>query len=77
VRPPRRRVLKAAQILFDGRSSAMDCTVRWLLQDGAGLALSTTTGLPMLFYLLISADGFDRPCRVIDKADRYAEVLFC
>jgi hypothetical protein len=77
VRPPRRRVLKAAQILFDGRSSAMDCTVRWLLQDGAGLALSTTTGLPMLFYLLISADGFDRPCRVIDSADRYAEVLFC
>jgi diguanylate cyclase (GGDEF)-like protein len=77
LRAPRRRVLKAAQILFNGRSSAVECTVRWLSEDGAGLALSTTAGLPALFYLLISADGFDRPCRVIDKAERYIEVLFC
>jgi diguanylate cyclase (GGDEF)-like protein len=73
----RRRVLKAAQILFNGRSSTIDCTVRWISEEGAGLAISTTVGLPDLFYLVIAADGFDRPCRVISKTDRHAEVSFC
>jgi diguanylate cyclase (GGDEF)-like protein len=74
---PRRRVLKAAQILFNGRSSTIDCTVRWLSDDGAGLAISTTIGLPELFYLVIAADGIDRPCRVVSRSERRAEVAFC
>jgi diguanylate cyclase (GGDEF)-like protein len=74
---PRRRVLKAAQILFNGRSSALDCTVRWLSEEGAGLSISTTVGLPKLFYLMIAPERVDRPCRVINQTARHVEVLFC
>jgi hypothetical protein len=74
---PRRRVLKAAQIVFNGRSSALDCTVRWLSEEGAGLSISTTVGLPKLFYLMIAPERVDRPCRVINQTARHVEVLFC
>jgi diguanylate cyclase (GGDEF)-like protein len=73
----RHRVLKAGQIVYDGRSSTIDCTVRWLSETGAGLAISTTVGLPKLFYLLILADGFDRPCRIVAQTARQIEVSFC
>jgi diguanylate cyclase (GGDEF)-like protein len=73
----RRRVLKAAQILFNGRSSTIDCTVRWVSDQGAGLAISSTVGLPELFYLVIAADGFDRPCRAVSRSERHVEVAFC
>jgi diguanylate cyclase (GGDEF)-like protein len=73
----RRRVLKAAQILFNGRSSTIDCTVRWISDEGAGLVISSTIGLPDLFYLVIAADGFDRPCRIVSRSERHVEVAFC
>jgi diguanylate cyclase (GGDEF)-like protein len=53
-----RRVLKAGQILFNGRSSTIDCTVRWLSDQGAGLDVSAGAGFPKFFYLLIQSDRF-------------------
>ena len=76
-RVARRRVLKAGQIVFNGRSSSVDCTVRWLSEEHAGLAISTSVGLPKLFYLVIAADGFDRPCRMVAQTARQIEVAFC
>jgi hypothetical protein len=60
----RRRVLKGGRILFNDRGSSMDCTVRSLSEDGAGIDVSSTIGLPKVFDLAIAADGFERACRM-------------
>jgi diguanylate cyclase (GGDEF)-like protein len=73
----RRRVLKAGQILFNGRSSTIDCTVRWISEEGAGVDMSAGPGLPKLFYLLIRSESFEKPCRVVSHRERHVEVAFC
>lgn len=73
----RRRVLKAGQILFNGRSSVVDCTVRSLSDEGAGLEVISSRGLPKLFYLIIPADNFDKPCRVVTQTEQKVEIAFC
>ncbi len=73
----RRRVLKAGHILFNGRSSSIDCTVKSLSDQGAGLEVSSSRGLPELFYLAIPADKFDRPCRMVSHTERSIELAFC
>jgi diguanylate cyclase (GGDEF)-like protein len=73
----RRRVLKAGQILFNGRSSTIDCTVRWLSEQGASVDVSAGAGIPKLFYLLIRSESFEKPCRVVSYRDRHVEVAFC
>ena len=73
----RRRVLKAGQILFNGRSSTIDCTVRWISKDGAGIDVSAGAGFPTVFYLLIRSDDFEKPCRIASKQERHIEVVFC
>jgi diguanylate cyclase (GGDEF)-like protein len=74
---PRRRVLKAGQILFNNRSSTMSCTVRLLSDQGAGLAVSNTAGVPGQFDLVIKSDGFDKPCRVVSRSQTHLDVYFC
>jgi diguanylate cyclase (GGDEF)-like protein len=73
----RRRVLKAGQILFNGRSSTMDCTVRALSDDGAGIDVSSTAGLPNKFDLIIRSDGFEKPCRIVAQSEKHIDVSFC
>ena len=73
----RRRVLKAGQILFNGRSSTIDCTVRWLSDQGAGLDVSAGAGFPKFFYLLIQPDRFEKPCSIVSYRERHIEVAFC
>ncbi|WP_442579428.1 sensor domain-containing diguanylate cyclase [Mesorhizobium sp. ASY16-5R] len=73
----RRRVLKAGLIHFNGRASTMDCTVRTLADDGAGLDLSSSYGLPAKFNLVIRSDGIDVPCRIVSQTERHLEVEFC
>jgi diguanylate cyclase (GGDEF)-like protein len=77
VLPDRRRALKAGQILFNGRSSTIDCTVRWLSEQGAGVDVSAGAGFPKLFYLLIRSESFEKPCRVVSHRERHVEVAFC
>jgi diguanylate cyclase (GGDEF)-like protein len=72
----RRRVLKAGQVLFNGRRSAIDCTVRSLSDAGAGLDVSSTLGIPSVFTLAIRADGFETACQVVSRTERYIEVEF-
>lgn len=76
VQLPGRRVLKAGQIVFNGNLSTMDCTVRRLSDEGAGLEVSGTVGIPPRFDLSIKADKFRRACRVVGQSERQIEVEF-
>ena len=72
----RRRVLKGGQIIFNNRVSTIDCTIRSLSDKGAGIDVSSTSGLPKEFQLLIRADGVEIPCRISSWSDRHIEVDF-
>jgi len=72
----RRRVLKGGQIIFNNRMSTVDCTVRSLSETGAGIDVSSSSGLPKEFLLAIRADGLELPCRVASWSDRHIEVEF-
>lgn len=74
---PRRRVLKAGQILFNGRTSVLDCTVRGLSDDGARLDVSTSSTVPKRFKLAIKADDFEKQCEIISQSEKHLEVAFC
>lgn len=73
----RRRVLKGGQILFNARTSSMDCTVRSLSEDGAGLDVSSSLGVPRVFDLSIKADHLERSCRIVSQSEKHIEVAFC
>jgi diguanylate cyclase (GGDEF)-like protein len=72
----RRRVLKGGTILFNDRNSTVDCTVRSLSDDGAGLDVISSVGIPKTFDLAIRADGLDRPCRVTARTEKHIELEF-
>ena len=72
----RRRVLKSGQILFNDRRSAFDCTVRSLGEDGAGLDVAMSAGIPERFMLLIKSDGLEAACRMVSRNERHVEVAF-
>ncbi|GLK68407.1 sensor domain-containing diguanylate cyclase [Hansschlegelia plantiphila] len=74
--PARRRVLKGGRILFNRRTSAVDCTIRSLSATGAGLDVSSPAGLPETFELSIEADRIMRNCRIVSLSDRRIEVEF-
>ena len=74
---PRRRVLKAGQILFNGRTSVIDCTVRSLSEDGAGLDVISSAMIPKKFELCIKADDFDKSCKIVSHSEKHIEVAFC
>jgi diguanylate cyclase (GGDEF)-like protein len=76
LRKARRRVLKAGLIHFNQRMSTVDCTVRTLSQDGAGIDLASSYGLPERFGLAIRSDGTDRACRIVWQSERHVEVEF-
>ncbi|UVC12444.1 sensor domain-containing diguanylate cyclase (plasmid) [Rhizobium sp. TH2] len=72
----RRRVLKSGSILFNDRRSTIDCTVKSLGSDGAGLVLSNTSAVPAEFDLVIRGEGFETRCRVIAQDRQNVEVAF-
>ena len=66
---PRHKVLKRGSIRFSGGGS-IDCTVRNLSSNGAGLDVVTPMGLPQSFTLVIEADQVqDRGMQIVDRAD--------
>lgn len=73
----RRRVLKGARILFNEGKSSMDCTVRSLSDDGAGIDVSSSIGVPKLFDLAIMADNIEKSCRTISRTEKHLDVEFC
>lgn len=72
----RRRVLKAGNIVFNDRRSTIDCTVKSLGVDGAGIMVSNTAGIPPEFVLTIQADGFETNCRVLSRDRQNIDVAF-
>lgn len=72
----RRRVFKGGRILFNRRSSTVECTVRTLSDRGAGVDVSSVAGLPDRFELAIGADEVTHVCRVVRLTDRHVEVEF-
>lgn len=60
---PRRRVLKAGTIAFDG--AGINCTVRNLSEKGAALEVASVVGIPTEFTLFIQSEHFNRKCRVV------------
>ncbi|WP_020180626.1 sensor domain-containing diguanylate cyclase [Methylopila sp. M107] len=71
-----RRVLKGGQILFDSRTRSCACTVRSLSDEGAGIDVMSSKGLPDTFELAIDADEEVRACTVLRKTERRIEVAF-
>lgn len=72
----RTRVLKGGRIVFNGRMSTMDCTVRSLSEGGAGIDVMSSAGIPADFELMIQPEGITRPCHVVWKTDRKIGVEF-
>jgi diguanylate cyclase (GGDEF)-like protein len=72
----RRSVLKAGNIVFDDRRSKINCTVRSIGLDSAGITVSNTAGIPLEFTLTIQADGFQADCRVVSRDSKNLEVVF-
>ena len=60
---PRYRVSKAAAIEFVG--GAIDCTIRDLSITGAALKVSSQSGIPAQFTLVVPGDGLHLPCNVV------------
>lgn len=72
----RRRVFKAGRISFNLGQSTIDCTVRTLAADAAGIDVISTSGIPRKFRLQIDADGFQRACRIVAKTEKRIEAVF-
>ncbi|CAN7448649.1 sensor domain-containing diguanylate cyclase [Rhizobium sp. LjRoot98] len=72
----RRRVLKAGSIVFNDRRSTIDCTVKSLGSDSAGLTVSNSAGIPAEFLLSIKGEGFETRCQVIAQDRQNLEVSF-
>jgi len=71
---PRHRVLKAGTIKFGG--GGIDCTVRNFSATGAALNVVSPVGIPDQFELVVLAEKFRRPCRVIWRKEKRIGVAF-
>ena len=74
--PPRRRVLKGGRIVFNNRFSTIDCTIRSLGEDGAGVDVWSAHDVPDTFTLMIAPEGVEKLCRVT-RVQKHVEVDFC
>lgn len=72
----RRRVLKVGEIHAGEGGPTVDCTVRFLSETGARLAVSNPADLPVIFTLVIPTEKLERLCRITHRADQYVEVAF-
>lgn len=72
----RRRVLKAGSIVFNDRRSTVDCTVKSIGTDSAGLTVSNSAGIPTEFVLSIKGEGFETHCQVVAQDRQNLEVVF-
>lgn len=61
---PRRRVLKAAQIVYDGGKTVVECMVRDISETGAKIDTEVVLALPGLFSVVLP-DGVRRPAKLV------------
>jgi hypothetical protein len=71
----RRRTLKSGKIVFNHKSSVVDCAVRNLSEVGALLIVPNAAGIPNAFEL-IDSEGVAHNCTVAWKADGKIGVDF-
>jgi hypothetical protein len=71
----RRRTLKAAKILIDGKL-VIDCKVRNLTYRGACLEVASLIGIPDTFVLSIPVDRLTRKCRVRWRKSNQIGIYF-
>jgi hypothetical protein len=62
---PRRRVLRAAKIVFNDQRSIIDCTVKNLNRDGALLVVPSTEGIPPAFDLVFENGEATLACEIV------------
>lgn len=70
----RLRTLKSGKIVFNKKSSVLDCTIRNLSQSGACLQFADPTGIPETFELLV--DGVSRTCEISWRSGTRIGVIF-
>jgi hypothetical protein len=61
-RQERHRTLKTGKIIFNHKTSVVDCTIRNVSDTGACLQVDSVRGIPNAFELLM--DGIQRSCIV-------------
>src|ERR1700757_5133900 len=71
----RARTLRAGKIVFNNKSSIIDCMVRNVSRSGACLLVSSVIGVPSTFDLLIEGEAVSRPCKMVwNNQNRVGEV---
>ncbi len=70
----RHKVLKRGSIAFNG--GGIDCTVRNLSSNGAGIDVVSPIGLPATFTLVIEADQFVRRCHPVWGSQKRIGLAF-
>ena len=70
----RRRVLKSGQIVFNNKSSVLNCTVRTIGDDGALVRLDAATAIPQNVSLVV--DGKYLPCRIVEQRGTDIDLEF-
>ena len=73
-RAARYHVVKAGTIKFRGR--AIDCSVRNLSTTGAALEVSSQTGIPERFMLVVPGDGLHLPHPTVWRNEYRIGVTF-
>jgi hypothetical protein len=71
---PRLRTLKSGKIVFNQRSSVLDCTIRNLSRSGACLQVVDPAGIPQSFELLVG--GVSRTCQISWRSGTRIGVIF-
>ena len=71
---PRLRTLKSGKIVFNQKSSVLDCTIRNLSRSGACLQVVDPTGAPQNFDLLVG--GVSRACQISWRSGTRIGVIF-
>ena len=71
-----RRVLKAGTLIFNRGKSSFDCTIRGLSEDGAGVDVYSSVGIPDDVELRMAGETSRKGCRVVTRGDRHLELAF-
>ncbi|HEY0442153.1 MAG TPA: PilZ domain-containing protein [Xanthobacteraceae bacterium] len=73
-RSARVRTLKTAKIVFNNRSSVLDCTVRNVSKEGALLLVASPLGIPDVFELTFGPEA--RQAKVVWRQENRLAVEF-
>jgi diguanylate cyclase (GGDEF)-like protein len=72
----RRRVLKAGRLVFNDRSSVVDCTVRALWDTGAEVQVASSRDLPDTVTLQLRSTGHNWEAHVVQRRPTSLELAF-